>query len=61
MTATATVAWDQEVVNVPSGKGSGLGPLERRRRDHPDLTQELPRKLLPTRAKETQSQLRQKL
>jgi hypothetical protein len=27
---------------------------------HPDFTQELPRKLLPTRAKEPQSYLRQK-
>jgi hypothetical protein len=28
--------------------------------DHPDFTQELPRKLLPTRAKEPQSRSREK-
>jgi hypothetical protein len=30
------------------------------RRDHPDFTHELPRKLLPTTAKELQSRLREK-
>jgi hypothetical protein len=28
--------------------------------DHPDFTEELPRKLLPTRAKEAQSHFREK-
>ena len=58
--AIITVRKEQVLfAKVPKRSGGmiSIGPPTR---DHPDFTQELPRKLLPARAKEAQSRPRNK-
>src|SRR5438093_10712707 len=49
----------RQINDLPGGRGFGEG--QGRHRDHPDFTEELPRKLFPTRAKEGQRRRHEKL
>ena len=61
MTIEPGLCQDQsrQINDLPGGRGFGEG--QGRHRDHPDFTEELPRKLFPTRAKEGQRRRHEKL